>query len=206
MAASEAYLITAAYGGTGNGTLFSIGTKATGALHTFSFTDGAYPSGDLALASNEAVYGTIMSGGAYGYGTVYEFSGNTFQTLYSFKGGDDGATPVGGVTPDSAGNVYGFTEYGGTGTGQGNGTISKIAPDGAKTTLYSMDSHTGTHPTGNLVLSPAGDLYGTTTCQAGAKPVPSDIFKVTQAGVGSAVHRFATTDGTDRCHRLAQPN
>ncbi len=187
-------LSSAMYGGTGYGVLNNK-TPNNGDLitHMFSFTDGAYPSGTLTEDSNSVVYGTTQGGGAYGFGTVYKVA-NPFTVLCSFKGGADGETPVGGVTVDSAGNVYGSTEYGGTGGGQGNGTIFKIAPDGTKTTLYSMDRYTGTHPTGNLVLSPAGDLYGTTS-QLGAKPVPGEIFKVTQAGVGSVVHRFAATDG-----------
>ncbi len=191
---SEGVVSSATYGGTGFGTLLNItpnnGNKI---VHTFSGTDGSYPSGLLAIDNNNSIYGTTTSGGTHGYGTVYK-SGTTFTVLYNFAGGADGATPVGGLIIDSSGNLYGTTEYGGTGTGQGNGTVFKIAADGTKTTLYNMDSHTGTHPTGNLVLSPAGDLYGTTSV-LGVKPVPGEVFKVTADGVGSAVHRFATTDG-----------
>ncbi len=160
------------YGGTGYGTLLNI-TPNNGNLivHTFSNTDGAYPSGSLAIDNSGVVYGTTTSGGTHGYGTVYKV-GNPFTVIYNFAGGADGATPFGGVIIDSSGNLYGSTEYGGTGSGQGNGTIFKIAADGTKTTLFNMDNHTGVHPTGNLVLSPAGDLYGTTTSLA---PSPSRV-------------------------------
>jgi hypothetical protein len=36
------------------------------------------------------------------------------KILYSFQGGTDGATPVGGVVFDSAGNLYGATQDGGS--------------------------------------------------------------------------------------------
>ncbi len=186
--------VTAAYGGTGYGVVDQVMNGSVSPVHTFSFTDGAYPSGSLASV-NRVTYGTTTGGGAFGFGTVYALdSKNTFTLLYSFKGGADGATPTGGLIADSAGNLYGTTTYGGTGTGQGNGTVFEITTNGTKTILYNMDGHTGTHPTGSLVLSPAGDLYGTTD-QLGAKPVAGEVFKVTAAGVGSAVHRFATTDG-----------
>ncbi len=186
--------VTATYGGTGYGVVDQVVSTTVSTVHTFSFTDGAYPSGSLASV-NRVTYGTTTGGGAYGFGTVFALdSRNTFTLLYSFKGGADGATPTGGLIADSAGNLYGTTTYGGTGTGQGNGTVFEITTTGTKTTLYNMDVHTGVHPTGNLVLSPAGALYGTTD-QLAAKPNAGTVFKVTAAGVGSNVHRFATTDG-----------
>jgi len=69
-------------------------------LHQFSGTDGAYPhdfSGLIFDASGN-MYGTTTTGGAYGYGTVFQLRPNTDgswteSVLYSFSGGSDGANP-----------------------------------------------------------------------------------------------------------------
>jgi hypothetical protein len=47
---------------------------------------------------------------------VYELSTtNQLTVLYSFTGVPDGANPDAGVIRDSAGNLYGTTQYGGKG-------------------------------------------------------------------------------------------
>jgi uncharacterized repeat protein (TIGR03803 family) len=45
--------------------------------------------------------------------------------LYSFKGGTDGSSPISGLVPDKAGNLYGTTSDGGTGCACG--VIFKLA-------------------------------------------------------------------------------
>jgi uncharacterized repeat protein (TIGR03803 family) len=47
-------------------------------------------------------------------------------TLYTFTGGDDGATPIGGLIADKAGNLYGAAANGGA----GDGTIFELSPPG----------------------------------------------------------------------------
>jgi uncharacterized repeat protein (TIGR03803 family) len=54
-------------------------------------------------------------------GTVFELSpsasgGWTEQILYSFQGGTDGSTPSSGLIADTAGNLYGETGQGGSGS------------------------------------------------------------------------------------------
>jgi hypothetical protein len=49
--------------------------------------------------------------------------------LHEFVGGTEGATPLGGVTLDSAGNIYGTTALGGDlacNNGAGCGTVFKL--------------------------------------------------------------------------------
>jgi uncharacterized repeat protein (TIGR03803 family) len=91
----------------------------------WSFTagsDGAKPA--AALVQDEAgnLYGTASSGGSTGAGVVFELSPNTgsanqwaFSTIWSFSGTSDGATPMGTLVMDSAGALYGTTEFGGGG-------------------------------------------------------------------------------------------
>ncbi len=85
------------------------------------------------------LYGTSAFGGlsecsGYGCGFVYELTptagGWVFTQLYSFTGGNDGAMPIGGVTVDSNGNIYGTTYSGGTNVcgSQGCGVVWEITP------------------------------------------------------------------------------
>ncbi|HEX3664035.1 MAG TPA: choice-of-anchor tandem repeat GloVer-containing protein [Rhizomicrobium sp.] len=83
------------------------------------------------MDSTGALYGTTYKGGANGSddaGTVFKLSGSTEEVLYSFcisPSCSDGATPVGGVTLDPLGNLYGTTESGGKHTG---GTLFEVLP------------------------------------------------------------------------------
>jgi uncharacterized repeat protein (TIGR03803 family) len=108
--------------------------------------DGNEPYGGLVQATNGDLYGTTAEGGAncltnYGCGTVFKITpGGTLTTLYSFcpqSGCVDGRGPFGGLIQATDGDFYGTTYYGGA---NGSGTIFKIAPSGALTTLYSFCS------------------------------------------------------------------
>ena len=112
--------------GLGNGVIFEF--TPTGkqfiVLHTFSGSDGAVPTGTLALDSGGNLYGTTTLGGTYNYGTVFKLdpSGN-LTTLYSFEGGNDGANPFAGVVLDNFGNLWGVASSGGS---AGYGTVFEI--------------------------------------------------------------------------------
>ncbi len=106
----------------GNGEVFEL-TQASSViptnLHAFTNNpDGSTPWSNLYLDNSSNLYGTTTSGGAYGYGTVFELmktsSGYTYAVLYSFTGGSDGANPYAGLTMDSSGVLYGTTIDGGT--------------------------------------------------------------------------------------------
>jgi len=71
-----------------------------------------------------------------------------------------GANPTGGLVSDSAGNLYGTTNYGGTAR---LGVIFRIDPAGHKTILYNFPGGAnGANPNG-VTLDSAGNLYGTTS-------------------------------------------
>lgn len=145
-AAGNLYGTTSAGGANGHGTVFEIaaGTHAFTTLYSFSGADGAAPVADLIIDAAGNLYGTTQSGGVtfgsgpngLGYGTVFKIAAGShaLTTLYSFSGAD-GALPGGSLLADSAGNLYGTTQYGGTsfGTatlGLGYGTVFEISGAG----------------------------------------------------------------------------
>src|SRR6185503_11036479 len=103
----------------------------------------------------------------------------TLTTLHSFTG-PDGANPV-GLLQGRDGIFYGTTEFGGTVTGKGNGTVFKMLPDGTLTTLHSFaGDDDGSRPEAGLVQGPDGTLYGTTTW--GSLLDLGTMFAITPAG------------------------
>ena len=146
---------------------------------------GAHPLGGALISDASGnLYGTTYEGGAYGYGLVFELSpdgsgGWTETVLYDFCSQSncaDGANPVAGLVLDAAGNLYGTTYGGGTGTGThcaswggspGFGTVFEVTPWGGETVLYSFcpqggGCSDGEEPASTLIFDAAGNLYGTT--------------------------------------------
>ena len=156
-------------GANGNGTVFRLSGFNHKTLTTIvSFNaavNGARPGATLVADSAGHLFGTTFTGGAGTYGTVFELSGpdhQTLTTLASFNG-TNGANPMGGLTLDAAGNLYGTTSAGGPGFG---GTIFELAGPGHRTltTLATFGSNdpNGAVPVGTLLIDAAGNLFGTT--------------------------------------------
>jgi len=139
-------------------------------------TDGATPAGGVVFDKAGNLYGATNSGGAFGYGTVYQITPQGRETvLYSFTGGADGASPgYGNLVRDSAGNLYGTTTSGGTAN---LGVVFKVDPTGAETVLHTFTGPDGKDPQGSVVLDPSGNLYGTT--YAGGAYGGGVIFEIT---------------------------
>jgi uncharacterized repeat protein (TIGR03803 family) len=119
-----------------------------------------------------------------------------FQTLYSFKGGIDGATPYAGLV------LSNNTLYG-TATGAGadsNGTVFAVNVDGTDFrvlhTFAEWAGRTnldGAEPYGGLVLS-SNTLYGTTF--EGGTADFGTVFALNTNGTGfTTVHNFTEADG-----------
>jgi uncharacterized repeat protein (TIGR03803 family) len=179
----------------GCGTIFKItpsGTLTT--LYSFcpnggcrlEAPDGQAPNGDLLQANDGNFYGTTSEGGAnqvgdcaeFGCGTVFEITpSGTLTTLYSFCSQTncaDGTYPTAPPVQGTDGNFYGTT-YGGGATY--NGTIYKITPNGALTTLYSFAGADGSQPDAALVPAPGGNFYGVTN--QGGTSHDGTIFRFT---------------------------
>jgi uncharacterized repeat protein (TIGR03803 family) len=217
------------YGTTGDGganargTVFKITTSGTlTTLYSFcsqsGCTDGAYP-GQSALiqAADGNFYGTTGEGGAHNAsGTFFRITpGGALTTLYSFcsqSNCTDGGYPN-GLVQASDGNFYGTTESLGADYG---GTVFKITPSGALTTLHSFCSESncadGDLPYSALIQATDGNLYGTTyfggandSCVLyGYSYTCGTLFEITPSGTLTTLYSFGGTDGFAPEGRLLQ--
>jgi uncharacterized repeat protein (TIGR03803 family) len=179
-------------GANGHGTVFELVKGNTGytqqVLHSFAGgpTDGAAPEAGLIADSSGNLFGTTDSGGANGYGTVFELvkgsSGYTERVLYSFQGGTtDGESPVAGLIEDKAGNLFGTTEFGGPSAL--GGTVFELVNNGGTYTervLSFLDNTIGYFPVAGLVADAAGNLFGSTS--AGGPAYYGSVFELTNTG------------------------
>ena len=183
------------------GTVFKLTPTAVGGwtetvLYAFKGNkDGAVPIGGVTIGPGGVLYGTTYTAGVGSKGTVFKLAPPTATVKYwsesiiaAFKGGTDASTPNGAVVVDAKGNLYGTTIGGGT---DGQGTVYRVSPPAAGTTswktkiLYSFKKtgNDGTQPQAELILDPAGALYGTTFFGGGTTGGPGvgTVFKVAPA-------------------------
>ena len=211
---------TTSVGGSGNGgVVFKLDPSGTyTVLYNFrGGADGLQPFAVLARDSSGNLYGTTPEGGHGGHGNCHKYPpgcGVVFKVdtagketiLHAFGGGSDGVGPFGGVTLDSAGNLYGTTFIGGNQgcplpNGNGCGTIYKLDKTGKETVLYrwKANSPSENDPFAGLVRDTQGNLYGATeyggnfTCGGGTGC--GTIFKLSASGKLTVLHTF--NDGSD---------
>jgi uncharacterized repeat protein (TIGR03803 family) len=187
----DLYGTTAGGGANLNGTVFKI--TPSGTLTTvYSFCsqtnceDGNLPYAGVVRGVDGNFYGTTVSGGVFGNGTVFKMTASgTLTTLHSFDyASGDGAQPFAALIQASDGNFYGTTAGGGPSNA---GTIFKITPGGILTILHFFDGSDGASPVTSLVEGSNGNLYGT----AG-----QTVFQLTHQGVLTALHTFTGPDGS----------
>jgi uncharacterized repeat protein (TIGR03803 family) len=200
-------------------TAISMPAQTLTTLHSFDGTDGFEPSAPLVQATNGDFYGTTNDGGANNaFGTVFRITATgTLTTLYSFcpQGANctDGYYPeASGLVQAANGDLYGTTELGGVVPPDTtpSGTVFRITPGGALTTLYSFGSQqgvTGAFPFSGLVQATNGDLYGTTV-EGSAGGGAGTIFKITPSGALTTLYTFCAqvncADGDDPYAPLVQ--
>jgi uncharacterized repeat protein (TIGR03803 family) len=174
-------------------------------LHSFTHSDGAYPTGPLVQGANYYFYGTTQEGGTNNNGTIFRISSSgNFQVLVNFTA-KNGAIPYDGLIQASDGNFYGVTYYGGStvGASPGDGVLFRVTPTGAYTVLHNFTNGSdGGHPVGGLVQASDGNLYGTTT--SGGKNGYGVLFRATLAGNVVPLHDFASASGTMAIDTLLQ--
>jgi uncharacterized repeat protein (TIGR03803 family) len=131
----------------------------------YSFTggaDGGSPYSGVIRDPAGNLYGTAAFGGTAcgkdGCGVVYKIdTAGNYTVLHTFTGGTDGSEPLAGVILDSAGNLYGTADWGGT---SGLGVVYKIDPAGQETILHSFGAGSeGANPYyAGVVRDSAGNL------------------------------------------------
>ncbi len=96
------------YGGNDLGTIFRMSADGVVTIaHSFAGTDGEYPYGGLAQATDGNLYGTATGGGKRGLGTIYRVTlDGGFTELYSFTS-PTGESPAGTLLQDTSGLMYG---------------------------------------------------------------------------------------------------
>ena len=156
---------TTYYGGTANaGVVYKLAPSGQETvLYSFSGgADGSNPRAGLISDSDGNLYGTTVSGGAFGPywagGVVYKVSPAGQETvLYSFNGqGFVPSVPFSGVIRDSDGNLYGTTSA-------RNGAVYKLDTAGNLSVLHNFSYNGGpSQPEGNLAQDAAGNIYGST--------------------------------------------
>lgn len=166
--------------------------------------DGVNPSTWFTFDSSGAIYGTTEYGTDNNAGSVFKLQnagGAQWDEtqLWDFHGGTvDGANPTLGVIFDSAGNLYGTTSEGGTGS---KGTVFKLTHNAngswTESILYSFQGGSdASTPSGPLTFDAQGNLYG--VASGGAHGYGA-VYKLTPSGGGqwteSVVYSF--TDGLD---------
>lgn len=127
----------------------------------------------------------------------------TYTVLHTFAGvPKDGQWPFGILLRDAAGNLYGTTEEGGSGTcGQFScGTVFALNKSGKELGVFSFDGQDGTVPIAGLFRDSAGNLYGTTTeggvnsCGNNA-PGCGTVFQLNKTGTKIRYYSFDGSNG-----------
>jgi uncharacterized repeat protein (TIGR03803 family) len=180
-------------------------------LHSFDFTDGAYPYAGLIQGRDGKLYGTTFGGGCgqgdqgEGCGTVFKITtGGKLTSLYTFcsQGGNqctDGLFPTAALDQGADGKFYGTTSNGGGGYDDDNGTVFNITASGRLTTLYTFCSRggqyctDGSQPFAGLVQDADGSLYGTTGRGGANENDDGTVFKITNGGKLTTLYSFCAS-------------
>jgi len=190
------------FAGSGNsGVIFKVTSDGTySMIHQFRdgsvSNDGADPQTALIQASDRNFYGTTVSGGSAGLGTVFSMTPQgTVTILHSFGDGsvfNDGKSPSSSLCQGIDGNFYGATRYGGS---QQLGTIFKMTPQGSVTILHNFgDGTVGNDRTSvlvsdlNLIPGPDGNIYG--AIENGGSNNKGMLFQISPQGTMLVLHSF----------------
>jgi len=186
-------------------------------------TDGSQPQGPLAFDANGDVYGATQLGGdltsttsarctgpqfhtIYGCGVVYKLTKSgkfpwREKVLHAFHDGSDGAEPLGPVTLDASGNVFGTTVAGGDtkgpnctssvlgGRAAGCGVVFELQQPAGKAwqelVLYAFKGKKdGALPTGPVSIDATDDVFGATWAGGDTADCPAGNARGWAAGCG----------------------
>jgi uncharacterized repeat protein (TIGR03803 family) len=210
-------------GGTSSdGTVFEVkhGSGAITTLANFNGTNGQNPWGGVIEDAQRNLFGTTISGGANGQGTVFELTYNsgtgnyssTINTLVSFNGANGGG-PTAGVIEDANHNLFGTSNnyFGTTQTGLFDSVFEVAYNSG--TGLYSntintvatFNSAQGGNPATGVIEDHSGNLLG--TASVGGAFGGGMVFEVAAgSGVVTPLASFSNAYGKLQASYLIQDN
>jgi hypothetical protein len=127
--------------------------------------------------------------------------GQTLNTIFNFEHGKTGYHPIGSLSIDANGNLYGTTQRGGVpDLGVAYELVPPASPGGAWTELV-LHSFTGIKgdgsPSAGLVIGPTGSLCGVTNGPSNA----GSVFRLTPPAAANAhwretvLHTFTDSNG-----------
>jgi len=181
------------------GNVLAAGAQYQVLYHFQGSPDGSEPYARLVMDGAGNLYGTTYHGGTEG--TVFRLTLGadgrwTESVLYDFSNplGGGGGFPLGPVTLDATGNLYGTA---GPSNGN-NGVVFDITPSSSG--LWNEDVvHTfsgnsdGVQPRAGVIFDKAGNLYGTTTMSGPVGGSCGTVFQLTPFNGGcqeSILHIF----------------
>ena len=188
----------------GCGTVFRMTPDgAVTVLHAFTLPEGTGPA-SLIQGADGDFYGVASSGGSQscgatsGCGTIFRMTAaGTMTLLHAFEGSEGGAPHT--LIQASDGTFYGTTrgvlvatEIFFPPTIISGGTVFRLTPDGAFTTLHAFTGGTdGMGPT-TVIQARDGALYGLTANYHGARMPngPGTIFRIDGDGLLTTLHTF----------------
>ncbi|MGC2111633.1 MAG: choice-of-anchor tandem repeat GloVer-containing protein [Candidatus Korobacteraceae bacterium] len=131
-AAGNLYGSTSEGGPGGGGVIFELAPSGGGWTFNiiYNLQGGGGPASSLTMDADGNLYGTTVSDGAFTSGNVFKLtrSGDswTYSDLYDFQLGNGGLTPIGGVTLDANGDLFGTASAGGA---HNAGVVWEITPN-----------------------------------------------------------------------------
>jgi len=147
------------------GTIYSADEPGTNFHKVYSFDslNGAHPVGNLVLARNGKLYGVTLEGGYGDSCVIYSFDTITYEVKNVhdfFIHPQTGYGAFSGLTAANDGKLYGITNGGGI---YDWGVIFSFDPsDNTYKDIHNFNDSTGASPSGKLLQSNNGKLYGMT--------------------------------------------
>jgi uncharacterized repeat protein (TIGR03803 family) len=191
--------------GSGCGVVFRLSPSTTGVwtetvLHTFTEgTDGGVPAGGLVFDSAGNLYGVTTYDGSLNLGLVFELSptssGSWKEVILHHFGHlpNDGFSPLGGISVDSKGILYGTTSllY---------GAVYQLVPAKSGHWSYTNLRHfngypDGRNPAASVVSDTSGNLFTTTQFEGQfARGAVVELTRTNQVTTEKVIHSFKRTN------------
>jgi uncharacterized repeat protein (TIGR03803 family) len=172
-----------------DGTLFRLTPHGLSTIVNFNGVNGMFPT-PLIQGRDGDLYGAYRGSSANPGGLFRRTRRGklVWQVLFH---GTNGTWPTAALFQAKDGDFYGTTSGGGASL---NGTVFRLTPSGALTTLYSFTGGVdGAAPQAGLVQDQQGNLYGTS--YVGGISGSGTVFKVTTTGMFTSLYSF--TGGAD---------